>query len=330
MQAIYLSEDPKQIKRVYNAQAEQKIATVFDFRTTIYTKEDLGGQDFSSVTAIFSTWGMPALTREEIKRHFPSLKYVFYAAGSVQYFAKPFLDSGVRVFSAWKANAVPVAEYAVSQILLANKGFYQLQAKTKQDRKAADEFFSNFTGNYGAKVGLLGDGAVGSLVLSELLRYELEIYLFSITMSKEQADALGVRLASLEEIFAECDVISNHLANNEQTKGMLNAKLIDSMKDYATLINTGRGAQVDERALCDKLTRNPTVTAVLDVTYPEPPAFDSPLLTLPNVFLTPHIAGSAGREVQRMAAFMADECVRVAKGEQTQYEVTASMLAVMA
>ena len=73
----------------------------------------------------FATWGMPALTKEEIARFLPRLKVVFYAAGTVQYFARPFLESGVRVFSAWAANAVPVAEYAFAQISLAAKGYFQ-------------------------------------------------------------------------------------------------------------------------------------------------------------------------------------------------------------
>ena len=79
----------------------------------------------SECEVAFSTWGMLRLSEEEIKKYLPKLKFVFYAAGTVQYFAKPFLNCGIRVFSAFAANAVPVAEYTVSQIILASKGFYQ-------------------------------------------------------------------------------------------------------------------------------------------------------------------------------------------------------------
>ena len=92
----------------------------------------LGRKDLAANTAFlaecevaFATWGMPALTKEEIARFLPRLKAVFYAAGTVQYFARPFLESGVRVFSAYAANAVPVAEYAFAQISLAAKGYFQ-------------------------------------------------------------------------------------------------------------------------------------------------------------------------------------------------------------
>lgn len=74
---------------------------------------------------LFSTWGMPALGKEQIRAYFPSLKAVFYAAGSVQGFAREYLEAGVQVFSAWAANAVPVAEFTVAQILLAGKGYFQ-------------------------------------------------------------------------------------------------------------------------------------------------------------------------------------------------------------
>ena len=80
--------------------------------------------EFAGVEFIFSTWGMPRFSAEEIRRYFPDLRAVFYAAGSVQGFARPFLDCGVRVFSAWAANAIPVAAYTVAQILLAAKGFF--------------------------------------------------------------------------------------------------------------------------------------------------------------------------------------------------------------
>jgi len=328
--AIFLCGNENNVKRVYGLAAKEKIRKYYQLSDTVYSAEDIGKADFSGVEAVFSTWGMPVVTEEQIKESFPSLKAVYYAAGTVQAFARPFIRCGVAVHSAWIANAVPVVEYAVSQILLANKGFYRMLPLTRQSYRAAATDFKNYVGNFGAKVGILGDGAIGSRVIDELLRYKLEIYVFSITMTKEQAEAKGVRLATMSEIFSECDVISNHLANNEQTKGIINAGLIAKMKSYSTFINTGRGAQVDESALIDKLKSDPTVTAVLDVTYPEPPVEGSPFYTLPNAFLTPHVAGSAGEEVKRMAEYMADECERAERGEPTLYGVTEKMLETMA
>ena len=327
---IYFCENEENIKRVFAGGAEQTLKEAFALSGQVYSRKDLGKEDFSDVVAVFSTWGMPHLEREEIKNYFPSLKALFYAAGSVQPFARPFLEEGVRVFSAWKANAVPVVEYAVAEILLANKGFYQLISRTKEDYEKATQFFTHFKGNYQAKVGILGDGAIGGEVIRRLKGHSLEILVYSITMSEERAKELNVKRASLEEIFKECDVISNHLANNPQTVGIIGKSLIDSMKPYSTFINTGRGAQVDEKALANKLALDPTVTAVLDVTNPEPPAKDSPLLSLPNAILTPHIAGSAGNEVQRMAEYMAEESARFFGNKACLFEVTMKMLETMA
>ena len=77
------------------------------------------------------------MTEDQIAEYFPNLKAVFYGAGSVQGFARPFLKSGVKVFSAWAANAVPVAEYTLSQILLANKGFFQTSTLYSHGGRAA-------------------------------------------------------------------------------------------------------------------------------------------------------------------------------------------------
>ena len=131
-----------------------------------------------NVDYIFSTWGMPVFSEEEIKEFLPKIQCVFYAAGTVQKFARPFLNCGVRVFSAWAANAVPVAEYTVAQIVLANKGFYthtrlmaQKQLNCARSRKAV------CIGNYREKSGVIGCGMIGSLVAEMLKGYDLDVRL---------------------------------------------------------------------------------------------------------------------------------------------------------
>ncbi len=286
---------------------------------------------FSDVTCIFSTWGMPALTEEEIARYFPALQTVFYAAGSVQGFARPFLNRGVRIFSAWGANAVPVAEYAVSQILLANKGFFQAAlyhsvGKVEKSRRHA----ALFPGNYGCAVGLIGAGMIGRMVAEMLLKHDLEVYVCDPYFPPEEAEKLGLRLCELPELFAQCQTVSNHLPNNAQTVGMLNYALFSRMREGATFLNTGRGAQVVEADLCRILTERPDLTALLDVTQPEPPAPDSPLYRLRNAILTPHIAGSSGREVERLSRYMLEEFRAWHERKALRYEVTQAMLATMA
>lgn len=330
MRAIIFSESRYDADRVYSREIRKKLSELFEFDGNTYSVKDLGVTDLTDVEVIFTTWGMAKLDVATIKERFPVLKACFCAMGSVQGFAREFLSLGVKVFSAWQANAVPVVEYAVSQILLATKGYFMLSRLCKSDYKGAHDLVERFVGNYGAKVGILGDGAIGFHVTEQLLKHDLDVYVYSITMTEERAKSVGVRLASPKTIFSECDVISNHLADNPNTRGIINAELLNSMKNYSTLINTGRGAQIDENALIDVLEKNDTISAVLDVTYPEPPEKDSKLYTLPNVVLTPHIAGSLGHEVERMAEYMIEESKRFLKGEPTRYGVTEQMLKTMA
>jgi phosphoglycerate dehydrogenase-like enzyme len=278
----------------------------------------------------FSTWGMCQLTPDEIRQYLPNLKAVFYAAGSVQYFARPFLEQEIKVFSAWAANSIPVAEFTVAQILLANKGVLPTMPQCKRDRAEANRYAKNYPGNYGTKVGILGMGMIGSKVVELLRPYRLDVYVFDPFLSDERAKAAGVRKADLETIFAECQTISNHLANNPQTVGILNKAHFDRMQPYATFLNTGRGAQVVEPDLIRALREVPTRSALLDVTDPEPPQPDSELLTLDNVWLTPHVAGSHEREVVRMAEYMIEECRNYLANEPVKYQVTLDMLATMA
>lgn len=325
MKAIILSNRHNDAQNVYTPAEIGQIQQLFDCDGKYYTGEQLQDTD-----VIFSTWGMPKLTEDEIKEKLPSLKAIFYGAGTVKYFAQPYLNCGVQIFSAWQANAIPVIETCLAQILLANKGFFHLAPLTKENYKAAAAENKYFPGNYATKVGLIGLGAIGMGVLEKLKQYDLKIYVYSSKVTKENQAQWGVKAATLEEIFSQCNVISNHLANVPATVGVLNEKLFSLMQPRTTFINTGRGAQVDEQALIQKLQADPSIVAILDVTYPEPPVKKSPLYTLPNVILTPHSAGSSGNEVRRMAQYMIDESHRWINGEACFYEVKQEMLPTMA
>ena len=141
---------------------------------------------------------------------------------------------------------------------------------------------------------------------------------------------MGVKKCSLEEIFSTCHIVSNHLANVPATVGILKKEHFESMMQYATFINTGRGAQVCEDDMADVLEAREDLCALLDVTIQEPPVEESKLYTLPNVFLSPHIAGSQGWEVRRMAELVIDEFEHYLNGEPTPYEITPAKLEKMA
>lgn len=329
MKTIFLCENPRKLREVFPAHL---LDTLCD-APTVYTRADLLADPakFAEVEIVFSTWGMPALTEDEIAACLPALRTVFYAAGTVQAFARPFLGRGITVCSAWAANAVPVAEYTVAQIVLANKGFFA-QSRAQKERRRADAraMQAAYPGNYDVRVGLIGAGMIGSMVAERLRGYRLEVLVFDPFLSDERAAALGVRKCGLDKLFSTCQVVSNHLANNAQTRGMLTYAHFSAMRPYATFLNTGRGAQVVEDDLVRTLTERPDLTAVLDVTYPEPPVEGHAFYALDNCVLTPHIAGSLANEFHRMAEYMAEEHARWTAGEPLRWSVSLKMLETMA
>ncbi|HBL40909.1 MAG TPA: hypothetical protein DDY98_04790 [Ruminococcaceae bacterium] len=296
-----------------------------------FIEQNKSTRRFQAVEYIFSTWGMVTLNADEVKRIFPALKAVFYAAGSVQHFAKPFMENGVRIFSAWGANAVPVAEVAVSEIILANKGFFQTLHNGQTDQWTQHDSGKPYPGNYNTSIGILGAGMIGTLVIQMLKNYKLNVFVFDPFLPEEKVRELGVtKLERIEEVFERCSVISNHLANNAQTENIINRSCFEKMGENAVFLNTGRGRQVNENDLIDALTQKPNRAAVLDVTYPEPPESGSRLYSMSNVFLSPHLAGSIGNEIQRMGEYMLNEFLLFSQGQATRYEVSEKMLATMA
>lgn len=333
MRTVFITNQKDRFSYVYSSDLVEYIKNNALSDGYCYNREEVleNKEKFKDTQFIFSTWGMAEFSEDEIKEIFPASKCVFYSAGTVQYFARPFLNCGVKVFSAWAANAVPVAEYTVAQIILSNTGYFlSSRIASGGDYTAAKEVFKKYRGNYGAKIGIIGAGMIGKLVIEMLKAYKLEVLVFDPFLPDSKAEELGVKKASLEEIFSECEVVSNHLANNEQTQGMLNGKLFEKMKPYATFLNTGRGAQVVESDLIRVLKSREDIVAILDVTDPEPPVADSEFYSLPNCILTPHIAGSSGDEVHRMAEYMITEYENYINGRPNQYEVTLKMLETMA
>ena len=320
-----------QFSKVYTPEVLKKLGEYGELSPKINQKNiDEHSEWLKDCEIAFSTWGMPKFTKEEIKKYLPSLKAVFYSAGTVQYFAKPFLESGIKVYSAFAANAVPVAEFTFAQISLASKGFFQ-SAKYYRTLPAYSHRHANASpGNFGCKVGLVGLGAIGQMVAERLMELDVEVFAYDPFVSEDRANELGVKLIDLETLFSECDIISNHLANKKELENVFNASLFRRMKKRATFINTGRGAQVNEFALARHLLCHPSQTFIADVIKNELFPYACPLFWCPNAILTPHIAGSTGNEPQRMAYYMMEEMEKFTSGEATKYEVTLEGLERMA
>ncbi len=331
MNLVLVTNRKAQCNRVYDTSIMEKLSSLGNIYGCFSKKDfDKNIDILQKADYIFSTWGMPILSKEEIKYYFPNVKCLFYSAGTVQYFAKPFLESGIRVFSSASANAVPVSEYTFAQIVLANKGFYQASKFYRIFIPYSVYAGQSSIGNFKKKIGLVGLGAIGSMVAEKLKTLDVEVFAYDPFMTQENADKLGVKLVDIKRLFSECDVISNHLANKKELNNFYNRDLFKLMKKKSTFINTGRGKQINEYHLFSSLIFHPTKTAVLDVQKYEYFPFISPLFYCPNIILTPHIAGSTGGEVVRMAEFMLEEFLRYLNKENLKYEVTLTSLSKMA
>jgi phosphoglycerate dehydrogenase-like enzyme len=284
--------------------------------------------DLARTEFIFSTWGMPSLD-EDFLAAAPALKAVFYAAGTVKSFATPAAAKrDIIICAAAEANSLPVAEYCLAVILLSLKNFwpYTTQKPSEKYTKVPGQP----PGVYGATIGLVSLGAVGRRLADLLANHEVRVIVHDPYLSPEDAARHHTTLCPMDELFRTADVVSLHTPWIPETEGLIRGELIRAMKHGATFINTSRGAVVDEAGLCEALRDRPDLTAILDVTYPEPPSADSPLRTLPNVILTPHIAGSMGNEVARLGWRMLDEAERLLDGRPLRHRIDYARLPLMA
>lgn len=274
-----------------------------------------------SVEVLVTCWGCPPVDAAVLDRA-PKLRAIVHGAGTVKGIVTPACrDRGLLVSSAVAANAVPVAEYTLAMILLANKQVFPIADDYREHRVRRDwtARFPGF-GNYRRTVGIIGASRVGRRVLELLGPHDLDVLLADPTIDRTAAAELGAELVELDELLRRSDVVSLHAPNLPETRGLLDAGRLALIGDGATFINTARGQLVDTAALTAELESG-RFRAVLDVTDPEPLPPDSPLYRLPNVLLTPHVAGSLGGEIARMGASAVAEVERYAAGEPFRHGV---------
>ncbi len=309
------------IDSVFGNGMRERVGSISDCLDEVITSESLGDSlgKLRDVEVLFGTWGMPEFREDQLDA-LPNLKAVFYAAGAVQSFAGPLLRRGIRVSSAWHANAIPVAEFTLSQIILSCKGYFR---NVKDYRTSAGGFRTAYRGPgvFGESVGIIGLGAVG-LKLVELLRpFNLKILGYDKFLDNQSFTNLNIERAGLEAVFERAYVVSNHVADKPETVNMIQALHFSSMREGATFINTGRGRTVNHEDLIAVLSKRSDLVALLDVTDPEPLPVDSPLLSLPNCFVSSHIAGSINNEVSRLADYAIKEYERFVDGKPLHFEV---------
>jgi phosphoglycerate dehydrogenase-like enzyme len=315
---IYGPEERRQIQQLVDIYAPPQTATSVKENPSVLVDADV----------ILSGWGM-AVMDEPFLAAAPNLKAVFYGAGSIKYFmTEAAWDREVLVTSAYAGNAVPVVEYTLAQILFSLKrGWYYVLKVKREGRYPPRE---PVPGAYGSTVGIISLGMIGRGVAQRLQPFDLRVIAYDPYVTPEQAADLNVELCSLEDVFRNSDVVTLHTPWLPETEGMITGEHLAAMKPNATFINTARGAVVREQEMVAVLQQRPDLYAILDVTYPEPPEPGSPLYTLPNVVLTPHIAGAMDRECQRMGRLMVEELKRYLDGEPLRWAISREQAARLA
>ncbi|MFI5999506.1 hydroxyacid dehydrogenase [Streptomyces sp. NPDC051366] len=276
---------------------------------------------------LFTGWGCPPLDAEALDR-MPRLRAVVHAAGSVKHHVtEACWERGLLVSSAAAANAVPVAEYTLAAILFANKRVLE-SAHAYRAARGPIDLLRRYpaVGNYHRTVGIVGASLIGRRVMELLRPFDLRVLVHDPYADPAELAALGGECCALDELLRRSDVVSLHAPAVPQTRHLLDAARLALMPDGATLVNTARGSLVDTVALTEELVAG-RLHAVLDHTEPEVLPTGSPLYNLPNVLLTPHVAGSLGGELDRLAAMAVEELERYAMGLGFRYAVDRGRLA---
>ena len=275
---------------------------------------------------LITCWGTCLYHKADVEK-MPNLKLIAHFAGSVApVVAQDVYETDVKVISGNDVFAKSVAEGCLCYTLAALRRLEHYMDVMRTGGFKETVFYNR--GLFGKKLGIVGFGAIARHYLNLVRWFDLEVLIYSSHLSDEEAAKYGGRTASLEEIFSECDVISIHASNTPKTRGMITRELMERMKPDALLVNTARGAVIDEPAMFEMLLAG-KFYAALDVYAEEPPAPDAPIRQCKNALLMPHMGGPTMDMRSVVALEVSKDIARLGRGEQLQYEISAAAAARM-
>ncbi|MEV2230588.1 hydroxyacid dehydrogenase [Streptomyces phaeochromogenes] len=274
---------------------------------------------------LITGWGCPHID-EAVLTAAPRLRAILHAAGSVKGLTSPAVwERGITVSSAAGANALPVAEYTLAMILLAGKDLFAQRDRLRAQRAFPYGEIMPSIGNFGRRVGVVGASRIGRRLIELLRPFDLRVTLADPYVDATEAAALGVPLLPLDDLLATSDIVTVHAPQTPETHHLIGRRELALMPTGSVLINTARGALLDHDALIEELRTN-RLSAILDVTDPEPLPAHSPLFDLPNAFITPHLAGSQGNEVARLGLAVTEEAERLLSGRELAHAIDHAVL----
>lgn len=281
--------------------------------TSVRASETLARTD-----VLVTGWGAPRLDAAALDL-MPRLRALVHTGGQAGWFVDSSAwQRGVQVSNAGEANAIPVVEYTVAVILLAGKRAFSASAAYRRDPQGFDRSMLVDSGNFGRVVGVVGASRIGRKVVAALQAHDLSVLVHDPYTPDAEIEMLGARPVSLDVLLRTSDIVSLHVPLNDSTRGMLGVRELDLLRPGSVLVNTARGAVVDQEALVQRLARG-DIEACIDTTEPDVLPPGHPLLTSEHVFLTPHLAGSEGSEVRRLGRAATDEVVRAVLGQPFRF-----------
>jgi phosphoglycerate dehydrogenase-like enzyme len=314
---------PKElVPQIFDTTQQERLDDLVDITPSAPVTDwsQAGDADLGDSELVITGWGSPLIDGSALER-MPALRAIVHTAGTVRDVVSAAVwDRGdIVVASATQANAVPVAEYALAQILLAgNRSLFQEAAYHRTRDLWAARQSVTAVGNYGAVVGLIGASTIGRLVAERLRHFDVEVLITDPYVDGVEISKLGARKVEPHELYSRSDVVSLHAPDVPSTRGMVSAELLATMGNGTTFINTARPALVDEDALRAEVVSG-RLAAVLDVH--DSLANDDPMWDLPTVSITPHIAGSQGNELHRLGDLALGEICRLTNGEQSRHPI---------
>ena len=318
-------------KRVFSEKYYDRLRKLGEVK--IYDKSDFSNVDYvidfvKGATIIVTSWDSPQID-ELILDACPNLKGVIHGAGSVKpILSDMFIKRKIRITNSAVAIGEGVAESALGFAISASKGFYALSDDTKRGlwQENIKQKVKDF---YDITIGVISGGYVGSHMVKLLKNFHVDVLMYDPILTSKQISDMGAKKVELNELMSMSDVISIHAPGIPATENMINARNLSLMKDGAILINTARGMIINEKDLIEELKKG-RIFACIDVTNPEPPSRDNELRTLPNVVLTPHIAGTATNGLKRVALHVCEEAERLLSGQKMRAEVNLDNLSKIA
>jgi phosphoglycerate dehydrogenase-like enzyme len=256
----------------------------------------------------------------------PNMRLICHAAGSIRPIVCPEIwQKKIKVTSASAAIAKGVGEHSLGLMLSAMKNCYALDRGMKNNLPL-DKDRARILETYGITVGVVGCGLTGRHFIRLLQMFDVSVLVSDPFLSDSEAKTLGVTKTELNDLMAKSDVVALHAPRIDSTRHLLNKDNLTLLKDHAIIVNTASGWLIDEDALVAELKKRPIIAA-LDVTFPEPPSPDSELRKLPNVILTPHIAGVAANNRYRIGHLVVEEIKRFIENKPQLYPISETDLA---